>query len=235
MQAKSRRIDWDGRPGVVANFRDLTSVKAATLLKYQAALLDHVSDAVIGVSPNGAANRWDAAAATVYGRNLCDVLDLPVSGAVGTPLDAQSVLELGDVLHTTHFAADGAPRSVRVSAAATDNGYIFVCADLTALRPAEHHFEAVVTAMGAGLAAFDSDGTMTSANPTAWRIFAGITGGAVPFASHIQLYDHDGKLIAEERNPIRLAVASGAPQTDRVIGVDRPDGRRIWLSVAFDC
>jgi len=62
--------------------------------------------------------------------------------------------------------------------------------------------EAVVTAMVAGVAVFDPDGTMTSANRTAWRIFAGITGGTAPFASHTPLYDHDGKLIAAEPNPI---------------------------------
>lgn len=232
VQATSMRIDWDGRPAIVTTFRDLTNVKAATLLKYQAALLGHVSDAIIGVTAAGVVTSWNAAAETIYGRSLNDVLDLPVSNAVGTSLDARSVLELGGVLHTTHFAADGASRSVRVSAAETDNGYVFVCADMTALRHAERHFESVVTAMDAGVVVFDPTGVMTSANPTAWRIFEGVTEGTTPFAADIPVFDQDGQPIVGERNPLRVAIASGAPQTDCVIGVDRQDGRRLWLSIS---
>ena len=232
VQATSMRMDWDGRPAVVTTFRDLTNVKAATLLKYQAALLDHVSDAVIGVTAAGVVTSWNAAAETIYGRSVADVVGSLVSDAVGASLDARSALALGGVLHTTHFAADGAPRSVRVSAAETDNGFVFVCADMTALRRAERHFESVVTAMDAGVVVFDSDGVMTSANPTAWRIFEGIAEGAAPFAADIPVFDQDGQPIIGARNAIQLTIASGAPHTDHVIGVDRLDGRRLWLSIS---
>ncbi|KAA0102191.1 diguanylate cyclase [Mycolicibacterium sp. P1-18] len=232
VQATSMRVDWDGRPAIVTTFRDLTNAKAATLLKYQAALLDHVSDAVVGVTEEGVVTSWNAAAETIYGRSVGDVLGLPVSDAVGTSLDARSVLELGGVLHTTHFAADGATRSVRVSAAETDNGFVFVCADMTALRLAERHFESVVMAMDAGVVVFDPDGVMTSANPTAWRIFDGVTEGTAPFAADIPIFDQDGELIVGEHKAIRLTIESGAPHTDHVIGVDRQDGRRLWLSIS---
>ncbi len=59
VQATSMRIDWDGRPAIVTTFRDLTNVKAATLLKYQAALLDHVSDAIIGVTAAGGGHQLE--------------------------------------------------------------------------------------------------------------------------------------------------------------------------------
>jgi len=232
VEATSMRFDWDGRPAIVTTFRDLTNIRAATLLKYQAALLDHVSDAVIGVTSEGVVTSWNAAAETIYGRSVDDVLELPVSAAVGASLDARSVLELGGVLHTTHLAADGASRSVRVSAAETDNGHVFVCADLTALRRAERHFESVVTAMDAGVVVFDPDGVMTSANPTAWRIFEGVAEGTAPFAADIPVFDQDGKLIVGELKAIQLTLESGAPQTDHVIGIDRQDGSRLWLSMS---
>jgi diguanylate cyclase (GGDEF)-like protein/PAS domain S-box-containing protein len=232
VQATSMRVDWDGRPAIVTTFRDLTNVKAATLLKYQAALLDHVSDAVVGVTAEGMVTSWNVAAETIYGRSAGDVLGLPVSDAVGTGLDARTVLDLGGVLHTTHFAADGATRSVRVSAAETDNGFVFVCADMTALRRAERHFESVVMAMDAGVVVFDPDGVMTSANPTAWRIFEGVAEGVAPFAADIPVFDQDGEPIVGERNAIQLTIESGAPHTDHVIGVDRLDGRRLWLSIS---
>lgn len=233
VQATSMRIDWDGCPAVVTNFRDLTYLKAAAVLKYQAALLDHVSDAVIGVSPTGAVTSWNAAAETIYTRDAEDVLNLPVDDAVGAPLFAEHVLVGGGVLYTTHFAANGSPLSVRVSTAATDNGYVLVCADLTALRRAERHFEAVVTALDAGVVVFNPDGSVESANPTALHIVRGLAQTAAPFAADVPLYDVDGRPIAADRNPLRQAVLCGTPQIDRLVGVDRTDGQRIWLSISI--
>lgn len=232
VQATSTRIDWDGRPAVVTNFRDLTTDKAAAVLKYQAALLDHVSDAVIGVSPTGAVTSWNAAAETIYARRAEEVLNLPVDDAVGAPLFAEHVLQRSGVLHTTHMAADGSPLSVRVSAAATGNGYVLVCADLTALRRAERYFEAVVTALDAGVVVFDPDGSVESANPTARRILDWVVQSTAAFATDLPLVDADGRLIPPDRHPVCQAVQSGVPQIERVVGLDRPDGQRVWLSVS---
>ncbi|GLP73935.1 hypothetical protein TUM20983_10450 [Mycobacterium antarcticum] len=232
VEATSMRVEWDGRPAVVTNFRDLTTVKTAAVLKYQAALLDHVSDAVIGVSPSGEVTSWNAAAEIIYGHTAAQVLGRAVNDAIGVPVDAEQLSTRGGALHTTHVAADGSPRAVRVSAAVTDGGYVLVCADLTALRRAERHFEAVVTAMDAGIAVFSGDGVMESANPTAWRIFEGITKSDAPFAADIPLFDAEGRPIAPPDNPLRQAVESGIPQTERTIGIDRADGHRVWLSVS---
>lgn len=233
VQATSTRVEWDGRPAVVTNFRDLTTVKASAVLKYQAALLNHVSDAVIGISPTGTVTSWNLAAETIYQRDGQQVLHLPVNQAVGAPLDAEHVLQQrGGVLYTTHFAADGSPLSVRVSSAATDNGHVVICADLTALRQAEHHFEAVVTAVDAGIVVFNPDGSVKSANPTARRLFEEITESTAAFAVDVALIDLDGRPIAANRNPVREAVASGAPQIDRVVGVERGTGQIVWLSVS---
>ena len=86
------------------------------------------------------------------------VLHSPVSDAVGASIDAEKVLRRGGTLHSTHVAADGSIRSVRVSAARTDTGFVFVCMDLTALRRAERHFEELVTAMDAGIVVYGPNG-----------------------------------------------------------------------------
>ncbi|TPG35025.1 PAS domain-containing protein [Mycolicibacterium hodleri] len=90
VQASSTRIEWNGSPAVLSTFKDLTAVKASAVLKVQAALLDHVSDAVIGVSLTGTVTAWNAGAEAVYRLDAEQALNLPVNEAVGAPLDAQS-------------------------------------------------------------------------------------------------------------------------------------------------
>ncbi|PRC57488.1 diguanylate cyclase, partial [Mycobacterium sp. ITM-2017-0098] len=68
-----------------------------------------------------------------------------------------------------HHAFDGRVLDVRVSAAAMADGYVLVCSDLTALRRAEQHFEAVVAAMMEGVIVTDKDGNIKSINPAAMR------------------------------------------------------------------
>lgn len=232
VQATSTQIEWDGGPAVVSTFKDLTAVKASAVLKVQAALLNHVSDAVIAVSPTGTVTAWNAAAEAIYRLEAEQARNLPVSEAVGAPLDAKRVAQSGGMVHTTHFATDGTPLSVRVSSAETENGHVVICADLTALRRAERHFEAVVTAIDAGVVVFGPDGSVESVNPTARRIFAGVASGKAPFALDVPLVDVDGRPIAADSSPLGRAVGSGAPQVGHVVGVRRVDGHVVWLSVS---
>lgn len=231
MQAASVPIDWNGRPAVLTIIRDSTDLRAAAVLD-EGALVDHVSDAVIGVTADGDVTSWNVAAETIYGRSREQVLHRPVSTAVGAPIDADRVLRSGGVLHTTHVAIDGSSRSVRVSAAHTGNGFVLICTDLTALRRAERYFEAVVTAMDAGLVVYCPDGEIGIANPAARRMFEGLTDARAPFGTDLPLFDVDGRLIAADARPLERALTQGEPQTDRIVGIDRPDGHRMWLSVS---
>ena len=232
VQTTSMRLDWNGRPAVVTHFRDLTTVKAAATLKYQAALIKHVSDAVVSTSATGIVTTWNPAAELIYQRAAGDVLGIPLRDAVGAPLDPADVVGGGGIVHTTHRAADGSALSVRVSAAAMDDGYVLVCADLTALRRVERHFEAVVSALDVGVIVFNADGWLETVNPAARRLWAGLPSGAEPFAADIPLLDVDGTHLADDRRPLRLAAEEGAHQIDQVVGVDRTDGQRQWFSVS---
>ncbi|MEH3141783.1 MAG: diguanylate cyclase [Mycobacterium kyogaense] len=232
VEATSTRIDWNGRPAIVTYFRDLTKSRAAELLRYQAALLDHVSDGVIGLSPAGMVSSWNAAAEKIYGRAAHEVRDRPVRDAVGADVDAERLIDTLGVLHTTHVAADGSPRSIRLTAARTASGYVLICADMTALRRAERHFEAVLTALDAGVVVFDPDGSVMSTNPAAQRILAGIRPVDAPFASDVSLVDAQGRALPVLQQPVWQVAHSGVPQVDRVVGVDCEDGSRVWLSMS---
>lgn len=232
VEATSTRIHWHGRPAVVTYFRDLTKSRAADLLRYQAALLDHVSDGVVGLSPEGTVSTWNAAAEKIYGRTAQEVRGRPVHEAVGADIDADRLIDTLGVLHATHVAADGSPRSIRLTAARTASGYVLICADMTALRRAERHFEAVVTALDAGVVVFHPDGSAMSANPAAQRILATVRPVDAPFASNIPLVDADGRALPVTEQPVWQVAHSGDPQVDRVVGVDCEDGSRVWLSMS---
>lgn len=232
VEATSTRIQWNGRPAVVTYFRDLTKSRAADLLRYQAALLDHVSDGVIGLSPEGTVSSWNAAAEKIYGRNAQEVRGRPVHDAVGAEIDAERLIDTLGVLHTTHVAADGSPRFIRLTAARTTSGYVLICADMTALRRAERHFEAVVTALDAGVVVFHPDGSVMSTNPAAQRILAAVRPVSDPFATNIPLVDAEGRALPVMQQPVWQVAHSGIPQIDRVVGVDCEDGTRVWLSMS---
>ena len=235
VEAVSVLTAWDGRPAYQVVFRDLSAQKAAeATLRYQAALVNHVSDAIIATTSSGMVTSWNPAAEAVYHRPATQALATPVSDAVGAPFDPAEIVAAGGVVHTTHYAADGSALAVRVSAAAMDNGYVLVSCDQTALRRAERYFQTVVRSLEEGVVVFGPDGGVESANPAALRLF-GVDGEDLP-ADHDQrvrdfpLYDENGDVVEVGRRPITKTLRTGQPTEPIVLGVDHPDGQRVWLS-----
>lgn len=228
---------WEGKPAYQVTFRDLTSQKAADeIVRFQAALVSHVSDAIISTTFNGIVTSWNPAAEIIYRRPAAHALGSPVGEAVGAHLDPRAVVAQGGVLHTTHHAADGMALAVRIAVAVMDTGFALVCSDHTALRRAERHFQTVAS-LDDGVIVLGSDGGhVESANPAALRIL-GINDrdalyDPVRRAATLKLYDHDGSpLDCKEPSACEL-VRSRTAQTGRTFGIDRPsDGTRGWLSV----
>jgi diguanylate cyclase (GGDEF)-like protein/PAS domain S-box-containing protein len=238
VEAVSVLTVWEGRPAYQVIFRDLSAQKAAeAALRCQAALVTHVSDAIIATTFSGIVTNWNPAAEAIYRRSTARALALPVSEAVGAPLDPASIIAHGGIVHSTHHAADGAALAVRVSATATDNGYVLVCADQTALRHAEEHFQTVVTTLDYGVAVIGSDGRVESANPAAQRIYGAraeiletLPGSR---ALDFPIYDTNGQLVGTDRHPLTQVRQTGTPISDYIFGVDRFDGQRVWLSASY--
>lgn len=226
---------WEGRPAYQVVFRDLTAQKAAQLtLHYQAALVDHVSDAIIATTATGIVTSWNRAAEAIYGRRAAQALALPVSEAVGAPMDPAAIVTGGGVVHTTHRSVEGAVLAVRVSAAAMGDGYVLMCSDYTALRQAERRFRTVVDSLDEGVVVIGRDGQVESANPAAARIF-GIarTGARTQFfdrALAFALYDENDHPLPADQRPVDVVLRTGRDVKQKVVAVDRADGQRIWLS-----
>lgn len=227
---------WDGEPAYQVIFRDLTAQKAAeAALRYQAALVNHVSDAIIATTADGIVTSWNAAAAAIYRRPASRALGLPLVEAVDADVDLFGIVAGGGLVHATHRSAEGAPLNVRMSVTVMDDGYVVLCSDYTAQRRAQVHFESVVRSLHEGVVVLDRWGKPRSINPAARRILRLNTHGVMAaYGSGLltfPVFNRRGVRIGDnEAGSVKLLFAN-APLENMVLGIERADGSRAWLSV----
>jgi diguanylate cyclase (GGDEF)-like protein/PAS domain S-box-containing protein len=236
VEALAIRTRWEGRPAHKVVFRDLTTQKANEAnLRFQAALVAHVSDAIISTTTSGFVTSWNPAAEAIYQRPAVDALGLPIGRVIGTDLDPAAIVANGGVVHTTHRAADGSELAVRVSVSRMGDGFVVSCANQTALRRAERQCEMVVASLQEGVVVITADGTVETVNPAMLRIFGGPMTGLdlVRFAkaAEIPVYDANGRRLSWDRRPV-METLKRTPHRGRIYGFDRiSDGERIWASI----
>ncbi len=236
VEALGVRTRWEGKPAHKVIFRDLSQQKAVEAgLRFQAALVAHVSDAIIATTEHGVVTSWNPAAEAIYGSPAAHALGLPISEVVDAALDPASIVARGGVEHTIHRAADGSALTMRVSVSAMSDGYVVLCADQTALRRAEQHFQTVVHSLEEGVVVIGSGGEVEFVNPAALRIMGVPETGidAIEFAklAAVPIYDGDGALLSADQHPV-LETLTASPRYATIYGVDRlSDGQRIWVSV----
>ncbi len=241
VEAVSVLSTWNDEPAYQVIFRDLTVQKAAqAALRYQAALVDHVSDAIIATTASGLVTSWNPAAETIYGRPSDQVVMQPVSQAVGADLDPRKIIAAGGTAVATHYTPRGSSLAIRVSAAAMDDGFVLLCTDQTALRRAERHFETVVATLDEAVVVLSHTGRVLSMNP-AVRLLLGTLpddlDGYETLVAHwvdareTVMYDGDGNPLSPTDRPIRRTLRNGIPYEGEVFTVDRLDGTPMWLAM----
>ena len=103
-----------------------------------------------------------------------------------------------------------------------------------ALRESEERYRSVITAMKEGVVVWDADDAISAYNPGAERIL-GATGNQLTAmqsnVSQLRLIHADGTPFPLENFPYRLALQTGQPQNEVVMGMFRPDGSLVWLLV----
>lgn len=226
VEAVSVLTVWNDEPAYQVIFRDLTTQKAAqAALRYQAALVDHVSDAIVATTSDGVVSSWNPAATTIYGRTAREVLGGTVSAAVGAAIDPAKIVAQGGITTETHYDADGSALTVRVSVATlgdADAGYVLLCSDQTALRQAERYFASVVSSLDEGVLVLDHTGAIMSVNPAVHRLLGaaaekftvGYRDLLSEWAKHWthELFHHDGTPMAPTPEaPISVTLRDGAP------------------------
>jgi diguanylate cyclase (GGDEF)-like protein/PAS domain S-box-containing protein len=234
VEAVSVLTVWNGEPAYQVIFRNITARKVAqAALRFQAALADHVSDAIIATTEIGVVTNWNPAAETIYRRPAAEALGLLISEAVGAELDPAEVIAAGGRVSVTHHARDGSALAIRLSAADMDGGYVLLCTDHTALRRAEQHFQTVVSSLEDGVVVLDHTGLIISANP-AVRPVLGITDedDALDYVAVANrwILDPEAPQDLGDR-PVLDTLATGIPFSGEAYSVG-PNGERRWLSVS---
>ncbi|EQD82519.1 sensor domain-containing protein [Saccharopolyspora erythraea] len=246
-EAELRRIDgttvpvelvavhttWEGSSAVQVVGRDVSAQKTAEeTLRFQAALVQHVSNAIIATDRSGIVTSWNPAAEAVYGIAEEEALARHVADLVGAPLQPEELVSSGGVTEALHRRSDGAALVIRISAAEMDSGFVLVCADETARRRAEQDFATVVAALDEGVVVVGRSGVIESANPASQRILGAPASqiiGTRP--TSWPTFDESGAAMRPEEQPSSLAQWTGEPENSRMVRLVRPDGRSVWLSL----
>lgn len=229
----SVRTEWEGRPAFQVIMRDISTKKAAEdALRYQAALVDHVSDAVIAIGADTVIHAWNPAAEKVYGTSAADALGRPLHVVIGAHFNPQEALALGGTLDGVHRNRDGAVRNVRVSVTAMAGGYVLLCADLTSARRTIELFGTVVSELTEAVLVLSPAGVIEMANPASSSLL-GLDPSTVPGA-HLNSLP-----IVFPNDDIRELVEHMRRTGDGFTGklANRTDGEIRWFSVtckAFD-
>ncbi|MET8846654.1 EAL domain-containing protein [Amycolatopsis sp. NPDC004625] len=231
VETVSVRLQARGAYQVV--MRDITAKKAAAdALRYQAALVSHVSDALIATTGEGVVTSWNPAAEAVYGWTAAEAVGRRASELVGAPLDLAAVRRGGGVAEAVHRRRDGAPLAVRVSAAEMNDGYVLVCADETARRRAEQNYRTVVASLDEGVLVMGPAGLIEAANPAACRILGVAEADLVGVPCHtLVLFTESGRWIPPDELPSVQTRRTGVTHNGLVVRLRRPDGRDVWVSL----
>ena len=102
------------------------------------------------------------------------------------------------------------------------------------LRESEAMYRSLVTTMAEGVVLRGADGKITAANPAAEKIEGRTLEqmiGTVSGESERRAIYEDGRPFPEELHPSLITLRTGEPQSDVVMGIWRPDGELVWISV----
>ena len=99
----------------------------------------------------------------------------------------------------------------------------------------EERYRAMIGALEEGFVLYEADGTISSCNASACRILglseAEIVGRT---ARHpmLKTVREDGSPFEAESHPAAITLVTGQPCSQVVMGIERPGGERIWISVS---
>jgi hypothetical protein len=102
-----------------------------------------------------------------------------------------------------------------------------------ALRESEARYRSVVSALAEGIVLVDRSGLIVACNDSAAHI-VGLPREQLLVSSldqpMWQLYREDGTPVPDAGRPLRVCLNTGQPMDDMVMGMQRADGARLWIS-----
>ena len=223
---------WDGRPALQAILRDLTEHKQAQAsLRFQAALVEQVSDAIIATDGGHRVVSWNPAAGAIFGLDAEQAAGRHLTDLLGPQFHPDAMIRARRT-EMRACRADGAALVVRGTATplADGSGHVLLCSDETARLEAERRFASVVSALEEAVVVVDVKGVVSAVNSAAERVFGlaaphlvGLSGEDLP------LLDDAGRPLGDN-SPLMDTHRTGRSHRQRAAMVDRPDGSRVWLT-----
>lgn len=103
-----------------------------------------------------------------------------------------------------------------------------------ALRESEERYRSVINAMSEGVVLQMQDGTIQACNPAAERIL-GLTVdqmmGRTSVDTRWNATHEDGSPFPGETHPAMVTLRTGEPQSNIVMGIQKPDQERTWIAI----
>jgi PAS domain S-box-containing protein len=152
IHANSKLISYRGEPAVLSVIRDITALKQAEeAIRFQATLVDQISDAVYSTDLNENILTWNRAAERLYGWQADEVIGQFAGKVVGSQLTVEqrqkAVQQIRDSGHwedeIIHTARDGRRIEVLVStsllkdSSGSPSGFIAISRDITERKLAQ--------------------------------------------------------------------------------------------------
>ena len=101
----------------------------------------------------------------------------------------------------------------------------------------EDYFRTVVDSVATGLVVFKHDGSIECINPAARQILGiaaeDVINGCAAGTISARMVDVAGRRIGGDRWSMTGRVRASRRAVGHVVGVDRPDGKRVWLSASW--
>ncbi|MGZ8178542.1 sensor domain-containing protein [Williamsia sp. SKLECPSW1] len=225
MEVTSVRTVWNDAPAYQVIMRDVAAQKAAEIaLRHQAALVDHVSDAVISLDAELRVRSWNQGARRLYGVEPAAAVGLGFSTVVDADVDPQSILATGGSVDAVHHRGDtGRAILVHLSVTALGDGYLLVGS--ATRRPLIERLGTIVTSLHQAVVVVEEDGRIALANPAALTIL-GLSADQVP---GVALDSVGLEFPDDSASPIVACLRTGRPVIDRLASLTT-DGTRRWLS-----
>jgi diguanylate cyclase (GGDEF)-like protein/PAS domain S-box-containing protein len=239
VESVSALTTWDGRPALQAILRDLTEDKQAQAsLRFQAALVEQVSDAIIATDGRHRVVSWNPAAGAIFGLDAEQAAGRHITDLLGPQFHPDAMIRAcrAEVracrAEVRACRADGAALVVRATATplVDGSGHVLLCSDETARLDAERRFASVVSALEEAVVVVDVKGVVSAVNPAAEQVFGlaarhlvGLRGEDLP------LLDDAGRPLGDD-SPLMDTHRTGRSHHRRAAMVDRPDGSRVWLT-----
>lgn len=222
MEVTSVRTVWHDLPAYQVILRDITAQKAVeSALRRQAALLDHVSNAVIAVDDQMTVRSWNPAAEQMYGRGAADAIGRNLDEVVGAHVDPHAAVSLGGTVDELHRRSDnGRSFLAHTSVTTMDDGFLVVAEPTR--RPLIERLGTILAALHQAVIVVREDGDIELANPAAGTMLG---PEAIPGASVHQVpLDFVG-----DESPISRCLRTREAVTDTTATITTPTGER-WLS-----